>query len=194
VALLAAAALGLAASCSASDDVNPASGGATGTGGRTGSGGTAGASGGRLSQAGQPDFSAPAVCTSKKTWTRGEEGSELMHPGRACLACHATNDGPELAIAGTAFPSAHEPDDCNGVGKDSGVSVVITDADGVEHRLSVNAAGNFKLEGRFAFPYHAQIEARGLLRAMVSPQLSGDCNGCHSQQGSNGAPGRIVAP
>jgi hypothetical protein len=26
---------------------------------------------------------------------------------------------------------------------------------------------------------------------MTTPQTIGDCNGCHTQSGSNGAPGRI---
>lgn len=156
-------------------------------------GGGSGGSSVNLGQAGQPDFKAPAQCTSQTRWTQGDHGSELMHPGAACLNCHSTNEGPELAVAGTVFPSAHEPDDCNGAGT-IGAVVVIEDADGIQHRLQVNSAGNFKLEGKIAFPYHAQVQSHGLLRAMVSPQSSGDCNGCHTQSGENGAPGRIVAP
>ncbi len=175
---LLAVASALTTSCSASD-VAPA--------------GASGGSSGALGQAGQPDLGAPPTCTSQQTWMNGDNGSELMHPGRACLDCHAQNDGPNLALAGTVFPSAHEPDECNGVGVGRAV-VVITDAKGVEHRLNVNAAGNFKLEGHVALPYHAHVEAHGLMRAMVSPQSAGDCNGCHTQRGEEGAPGRIVAP
>jgi len=29
---------------------------------------------------------------------------------------------------------------------------------------------------------------------MTAPQTSGDCNGCHTQTGANGAPGRITLP
>jgi len=31
-------------------------------------------------------------------------------------------------------------------------------------------------------------------RVMLSPQMDGDCNSCHTENGANGAPGRIVAP
>jgi hypothetical protein len=34
----------------------------------------------------------------------------------------------------------------------------------------------------------------GRERAMVTMQTSGDCNSCHTQNGANAAPGRIVLP
>ncbi len=38
-----------------------------------------------------------------------------MHPGVACIACHVTTGGeaPNFAIAGTAYPTGHEYDDCS---------------------------------------------------------------------------------
>jgi predicted CXXCH cytochrome family protein len=29
---------------------------------------------------------------------------------------------------------------------------------------------------------------------MMTPQETGDCNSCHTEQGRNGAPGRILLP
>src|SRR6185369_17553767 len=62
-----------------------------------------------------PDpFAAAPTCTSGMTWTRGDHGSSVMNPGRACLACHAANHGPAFTIAGTVYPTGHEPDLCDG--------------------------------------------------------------------------------
>ena len=47
-------------------------------------------------------------------WTGGNRGSADMNPGRACITCHSTMNGPSLTIAGTVYPTAHEPDLCNG--------------------------------------------------------------------------------
>jgi hypothetical protein len=32
------------------------------------------------------------------------------------------------------------------------------------------------------------------VREMKTPQYDGDCNGCHSEWGDSGAPGRVMAP
>ncbi len=142
-----------------------------------------------------PDpYATPVTCTSKKQWTLGDHGSKLMRPGGACISCHAmTGDAPMFALGGTVYPSAHEPDDCNGSAAAS-VTVIVTDANGMDHSLPVNDAGNFSTEASIPFPYTARVEASGKVRAMVAKQMDGDCNGCHSESGANGAPGRIMAP
>ncbi|MCA3012104.1 MAG: hypothetical protein INH41_06830 [Myxococcaceae bacterium] len=149
--------------------------------------------------AGDP-FSTPVQCTSGTTWTRGNRGSPLMNPGRACLSCHArvnadkgeaeTPDG----IGGTVYPSAHEPDLCNGL--PGGAVVVVRGANGVEFRLPVNAAGNFFMYDTATLrrPFTARVEFQGRVRRMQTPQQSGDCNGCHTEAGAQGAPGRVLAP
>jgi len=142
--------------------------------------------------AGNP-FGTPPVCTSGRTWPFGNLGSPLMHPGQACIACHATNPGPDFAIAGTVYPTAHEPDNCNGSGN-SGASVVITDANGNTTTLTVNAAGNFSSQASIAKPYRAKVVVGNRERAMSVAQTSGDCNGCHTQSGASSAPGRILLP
>ncbi|HJX65368.1 MAG TPA: hypothetical protein VJ860_15605 [Polyangia bacterium] len=44
-------------------------------------------------------------------------------------------------------------------------------------------------------PYTAKVvNGSGIERVMVSTASSGDCNGCHTQTGANGAPGRITLP
>jgi hypothetical protein len=115
-----------------------------------------------------------------------------MHPGVACIQCHETDRGPRLTIAGTVYPTAHEPDDCNGVA--ASVEVDIADADGNVFRVPVNAAGNFYATQLVTMPFHAKVVAAGREIAMNAAQTSGDCNSCHTEQGANSAPGRITAP
>jgi hypothetical protein len=152
-------------------------------------------SGGTGDDAGQEAASTAVVCTSKTTWTRGDRGSSLMHPGRACITCHDANGGPSLTIAGTVFPTLHEPDDCNGVnGTTAGMTVVITDANNQSITINVNSAGNFFSQQTIAMPFHAKVVSGGKSRSMVAAQTTGDCNSCHTVQGTNSAPGRIQAP
>ena len=151
-----------------------------------------------------PDAEDPAIyataltCTSNTKWTRGDHESELMHPGTACIDCHTEKrEGPRLYAAGTVYPTAHEPDDCNGVTNAStkGLKVIITDAKGVDHLLVPNSAGNFMLKTSLPMPYKAKVVSQGgKVRAMKAAQTNGDCNSCHTQDGAEDAPGRIMAP
>jgi mono/diheme cytochrome c family protein len=136
----------------------------------------------------------PVQCSSGSHWTSGNRESPFMHPGGACITCHSRGEGPDFSLAGTVFPSAHEPDDCNGVGNSAGVTVVITDANGKVVELPVNAAGNFSYESSLALPYHAKVRNSNGERAMSHAQTSGDCNSCHTESGANDAPGRVMAP
>lgn len=149
--------------------------------------------------AGVDPFEVPPQCTSNTTWTRGNSGSSRMNPGRACLSCHAQENDPgdeeaPEGIGGTLYPTAHEPDLCNGL--PGAATVVLTGSDGREFRLSVNDVGNFHMYRNNALlrPYTARVEFAGRTRRMSTPQMSGDCNSCHTQAGTNGAPGRILAP
>jgi len=178
---------------------------ATNVGG-TGSVGGAGSAGGSVvgNPSGNAGTSAVAAgttagtCTSGVTWVPRQGASVLMRPGEACIACHATNpDAPAYEIAGTVFPTLHDPNDCNGAATTStaSITVVVTDANGVEQRIAVNAAGNFMLEGvTIAKPFHARVEVGTRQSTMIAAQTSGDCNSCHTAAGLNGAPGRIMAP
>jgi len=143
-----------------------------------------------------PDPTAP-ICTSNKTWTGGTDGSKDMQPGVACIACHARSGGeaPTFAVAGTVYPTVHEPDQCDGASGSSGIRVVITGADGAVIMLTLSTSGNFSYQGALAKPYTAKVtDMNGGVRTMSESQTTGDCNGCHTQAGSNDAPGRILVP
>ncbi|HVR63163.1 MAG TPA: hypothetical protein VMU50_14770, partial [Polyangia bacterium] len=145
-------------------------------------------------------FSAAPTCTSMRTWTGGNRGSQQMNPGEACVACHARGEAPLFSLAGTLYPTAHEPDLCMGVSSASGAEVVVVGADGQSVTLLPNAAGNFSYRGIIAKPYRAKVVYMGRERAMITAQTSGDCNNCHTQTGvmpagsAMKAPGRILLP
>jgi len=158
--------------------------GSCGAGGAGGAGGSA------------PEPTAP-TCTSNRTWTGGTDGSKDMQPGVACISCHSQSGGeaPTFALAGTVYPTVHEPDQCYGASGAAGVRVVITGADGAVVTLTPGTSGNFSYQGSLAKPYTAKVtDMNGAVRAMSQAQTSGDCNGCHTQSGANAAPGRIVVP
>ncbi len=135
---------------------------------------------------------APTVCTSGTTWAQGTASSALMAPGKACIACHSASGGPAFTLAGTVYPTLHEPNLCNGASA-ANLSVVIIDAAGKTHTMPVNAAGNFTRVTGIPMPYRAMVVNGTKVREMKTPQTDGDCNGCHTEQG-NRSPGRVMAP
>jgi hypothetical protein len=144
-------------------------------------------------------YNTAPVCTSGMTWALGNTKSALMNPGLGCDTCHflgGSASGYEFDLAGTVYPAAHEPDLCDGV---AGASIVITDANGAAHTLAVNSAGNFYNfdylgVGAIPTPYKAKVVWNGLERPMLTPQTNGDCNSCHTEQGTMAAPGRVMMP
>ena len=145
-----------------------------------------------------PDpLNAPPTCTSKTNWTGGTDGSGSMEPGQSCISCHARSGGeaPTFVIAGTLYPTGHEPDNCNGTSGTSGARVVVTGNNGSSVTLTPNSAGNFYSSTSLPPPYLAKVvNSAGSERVMSSTASSGDCNSCHTQNGANGAPGRITLP
>lgn len=154
-----------------------------------------------------PRFDPAAACISDTRWSRGNRGSPSMNPGRACLECHRRDrDAPIQSVAGTAFYAPHEEDLCNGYSGDppgsrqGAATVRLIDANGVMLTLPVNAAGNFFTDDRLAFPLRLAevIGPTGLRRAMGEAVPHGDCNLCHTRQGTDTptglAPGRITVP
>jgi mono/diheme cytochrome c family protein len=135
---------------------------------------------------------APTVCTSGTTWAQGTPPSALMLPGKACIACHSATGGPSFTLAGTVYPTLHEPNGCNGASAPN-LSVVIIDAAGKTHTMPVNAAGNFTRVTGIPMPYRAMVVNGTKIREMKTLQTDGDCNGCHTEQG-NRSPGRVMAP
>jgi hypothetical protein len=159
-------------------------------------GGAGGAGGGGGTGGVVDPFAVAPTCTSKVTWTRGTSGSGSMQPGVACINCHTSSGGeaPRFTIAGTVYPTAHEPDQCNGASGTDGARVVVTGANGAAVTLTPNAAGNFYYQGTIATPFTAKVTYMGRERVMVAGQTSGDCNACHTQTGAMSAPGRILLP
>lgn len=151
----------------------------------------------------EPDpFSGPLVCSSDIYWVEGNPGVGDMNPGAPCIACHASKpegkSPPIFRLAGTVYPTGHEPDLCFGgaLDKTTPVLVEITDASGKVITLPAYSGGNFFLNpgSPIALPYTAKVRHDGKERAMKTPQEVGDCNSCHTQDGANDAPGRIVVP
>jgi len=186
-----------------------ATGGATSTGGRAGGssgspdGGVSATGGAAGPDAGTADggtpatdpLDSPARCTSNKTWTGGDRGSASMNPGLACINCHSSGDGPKFTVAGTLYPTGHEPNLCNGNdGITSGARVVVTGADGKVTTLTPNNVGNFYSTTTIAKPFTVKVTYMGRTRAMGTSPSSGDCNSCHTQNGAMSAPGRITLP
>jgi hypothetical protein len=159
------------------------------------------ACGGSEEPAGPDPFAAPIQCSSGLTRDPNESPGELMMPGRACNACHRDVNAsqgeaaPIFRFAGTLYPSGHEPDDCAGTAAHR-AQVWVTDATGVIFSAVANRAGNFSLETRHAFvlPFRAKVIVGKRVREMIAPQREGDCNTCHTQEGTLDAPGRIVLP
>jgi len=142
-----------------------------------------------------------AICSSNVFWKEMDKGSEAMHPGGKCINCHEKNvKSPLYAVAGTVYPTSHEPDDCNGVAgvtMDGGfpeTAIVITDGAGrTLPAIPVNSVGNFTLL-QVIKPFNVKIVSKGKESKMVMQAPHGDCNACHTQMGAEGAPGRIVVP
>ena len=130
------------------------------------------------------------VCPAGLAWTGGDRASPNMHPGLACIDCHAQNGGPSYTLAGTVF-AAKADDDCLGA---KNTSIVITGADGKILTIAANEAGNFYSELAVKMPYQAKIVSAGKTKVMLGAQSTGDCNSCHTVAGANGAPGRITLP
>jgi hypothetical protein len=142
-----------------------------------------------------------AVCSSNVYWKDLDKGSELMRPGGKCNNCHDKDTrSPNYAVAGTVYPTLHEPDECNGVGgamSEAGVAevaVVITDSSGRQlPPIAVNKVGNFYLVDVLK-PFNVKVVSKGKENKMVMQAPHGDCNACHTQTGAEGAPGRIMVP
>jgi mono/diheme cytochrome c family protein len=138
----------------------------------------------------------PSICTSNQFWSSNRRGP-TMQPGRACITCHESQeDKPVVWVGGTVYPTLREPDGCYGIAGDA--TVVITDAAGRVVSLPVGPTGNFSLSAEssapLTMPIRAKVVRNGKERAMATPQSSGNCNACHTENGANGAPGRILTP
>jgi cytochrome c553 len=116
-----------------------------------------------------------------------------MHPGQDCIACHEREGrGPRFTLAGTVHAQLNEVDDCFGV---SGATVQVKDVNNhLAVTLTTNEAGNFFTEAAVPNPFKIEVLASGKSNVMATPQTSGECASCHTQQGANSAPGRVQSP
>ena len=132
-------------------------------------------------------------CMSDSWWTRGNSGSSRMKPGGDCIGCHTDmDDGPRYTVAGTVYRELDEPDDCDGA---MDVVVEVVDAKGEVWREPTNSAGNFYFkDSGLVFPVTTKVIENGVERVMVAPIETGNCAECHTAEGLDGAPGRVIAP
>ena len=129
-----------------------------------------------------------------------------MNPGQPCIACHKQEAAEGeihakiFSVAGTLYPTAHEPDDCNGIdGSKKATEVIITDATGKTVTLDVNWAGNFMTEEKLKKPLRAKVKRGSVVYEMQGEIKDGDCNACHTEagridEGEEYPRGRIVLP
>ncbi len=141
-------------------------------------------------------FATPVACTNGHYTT--QFASSSMFPGEACVSCHKQQFGPTLAFGGTVYPTAHEQNDCKGVNV-TGAVVEITDSTNRVFKANVVSNGNFYAYAppNLTPPYTVKLTYQGRERDMtglVVAPTDGDCNSCHTQDGTNGAPGRIMLP
>ena len=140
-----------------------------------------------------------SVCSSGEIWTYSDKDSPLMNPGRSCVKCHAeTNDeghAPFYKVAGTVMQSLHDSDDCRGAPQ---MTIVLTDANETEWVMVGNSAGNFWLDptAEVAMPLKTAriIDEHGNERVKQVKVSDGDCASCHTRDGADGAPGRLIPP
>jgi len=141
---------------------------------------------------GNDPLNTPAQCSSnQKTSYCSNEGCAglQMNPGIPCGNCHGS------WVAGTVYPTGHEPDLCLGKLSDS-ITVQVTDANGkVATTTADPSTGNFRISSRsLTAPFKAQVSSSKGTRKMNQTAPNGNCNSCHTQNGLNGAPGRITVP
>ncbi len=152
----------------------------------------------------------PVTCESMMTWTSGNVGAEAMNPGLACRACHLGQNfqgqnpnlesNPQWAMffMGTVYSDFNQANLCRAKGIPAGTVVEILDMAGaVKLSLPVDPSGNFRsttVAATVPLPYRARVKANGQTRVMGAAQMDGDCNTCHTEQGRENAPGRVVLP
>jgi hypothetical protein len=121
-----------------------------------------------------------------------ETGAE-MAPGQNCRSCHGAPsspypEAPDWSIAGTVFTG---PDSDEGA---EGVTVLVKDASGAEHRALTNRVGNFHLATPIMAPYAVSLVRGDVSVTMAVPPPAGGCNACHARTPIGGAPGRLFLP
>jgi hypothetical protein len=109
--------------------------------------------------------------------------------GQACLNCHSASGGaPPFTIGGTLYATK------TGVGAIQGATIIVTDANGVDIKLTSGTLGNFYSTVPMAYPIKVKAslcpDTVPMFASVTSP---GDCNagGCHAL---NAPSGRVHLP
>ncbi len=156
--------------------------------------------------AGDGGAAAGPVCVSGEYWARGEDGDNWMHPGGTCIGCHdGWHRGPVFSVAGTIYHDFNEENDCNGFPGDFSpvqdhAAIEITDSTGTPFVIVANRVGNFYSTHPLRYPLlHIRVRApNGMISQMSEPAPHGDCNACHTRDGTTTptgvSPGRVVIP
>lgn len=150
------------------------------------------------------------TCQSNRSWTNRYQGSGDMNPGMACRACHAGENfkgqNPQgrselqrvYFFSGTVFPGLNEKDGCLDQ-TPAGVTIEILDGTGAVKLTMTPRTGSGNFYNATVrtppnwLPYTARVKRNGVVvSTMRTPQMSGDCNLCHTERGDLGAPGRIT--
>ena len=130
-------------------------------------------------------------CAQKSTVKKGTN----MRPGEACIACHTQQgEGAYYTIAGTVYATPHAVNGCITTIDYANTTVEVTDANKNVIVLQVNSVGNFYYSKNIPGPYHVRVVKGTDSMEMMKAPSSGDCNSCHTVQGTNNAPGRILSP
>ena len=147
--------------------------------------------------AGVVDAGAMTTCASGNFYNMAAElPGELMNPGLSCPTCHiaGANFYVAFAYAGTVMPGLHEADRCKSPAPDGGLVEILEMDGGAGLSFSPKSSGNFKRLDAGPSPFIARITLNGISKSSASTHTSGDCNTCHTEQGANGASGRLTWP
>jgi hypothetical protein len=139
------------------------------------------------------------ACMSGDRWLDGiKPGFPQKTPGRGCLntGCHSSTSKVPLTVGGTIYGALHDVDDCYGV-DGTGYAVAILDEAGMDipgfSKLFVGPSGNFYTNKALPPNFKVKVIKGGIDTAMIAPISDGNCNACHTAEGTKGAKGRIIA-
>ena len=133
-----------------------------------------------------PDATVQAQCEEKSNM--GLDGRH--NAGTACQNCHGTGVGgaPIFTMGGTLSGTS------TGVGAIVGATIIITDANGQEHKIISANNGNFWSKQPLAYPIKVSASLCPDTKPMITEVTEpGDCNssGCHAL---NAPSGRVHLP
>ena len=147
--------------------------------------------------AGARDASTETTCASNSFYNQATEPpGELMNPGLACPTCHEANQlfYVDFTYAGTVMAGPHEADRCKSP-PPPGATVEILQLDGgLFWSWLANSSGSFRTLDAGPSPFIARLSTDAGTKRSMGQHLLGNCNRCHTEQGANGASGRLTWP